>query len=81
MRVHLKDNISELGNELYEQNIRDLCRRINEFKESYQSRSNLVKDENGDLLADSHNNLNRLKKYFSQLSYVHSVSDIRQLNR
>jgi hypothetical protein len=26
-------------------NIRDLCRRINEFKSDYQPRSNLVKDE------------------------------------
>jgi hypothetical protein len=26
-----------------------------------------VKDENGDLLADSHNILNRLKDYFSEL--------------
>jgi hypothetical protein len=31
----------------------DLRRNINEFKKSYQPRSNLVKDENGDLLADS----------------------------
>jgi hypothetical protein len=34
-------------------NIRDLYRGINEFKRGYQPRSNLVKDENGDLLADS----------------------------
>jgi hypothetical protein len=38
-------------------NIRDLYRGINDFKKGYQPRSNLVKDENGDLLADSHNNL------------------------
>jgi hypothetical protein len=36
-----------------------------------------VKDENGDLLADSHNILNRLKSYFSQLLNVHSVRDVR----
>jgi hypothetical protein len=36
-----------------------------------------VKDENGDLLADSHNILNRLKSYFSQLLNAHSVRDIR----
>jgi hypothetical protein len=52
-------------------NIRDLCRGINEFKRGYQLRNNLVKDENGDLLADSHNILNRWKKYFSQLLNVH----------
>jgi hypothetical protein len=39
-------------------NIRDLYRGINEFKWGYQPRSNLVKDEDGDLCADSHNILN-----------------------
>jgi hypothetical protein len=34
-------------------NIRDLYRGINECKMGYQPRSNLVKDENGDLLAHS----------------------------
>jgi hypothetical protein len=37
---------------------------MNEFKKGYQPRSNLVKDENGDLLADSHNILNRLKNNY-----------------
>jgi hypothetical protein len=36
-------------------NIRDLHRGIYEFKKGYQPRTNLVKVENGDLLADSHN--------------------------
>jgi hypothetical protein len=34
-------------------NIRDLHRRINEFKD-YQPRSNLMEEENGDVLVDSH---------------------------
>jgi hypothetical protein len=38
-----------------------------------------VKDENSDLLADSHNILNRLKNYFSQLLNMHNVSDVRQI--
>jgi hypothetical protein len=38
-----------------------------------------VKDENGDLLADSHNILNRWKNYFSQLLNVHNVSDVGQI--
>jgi hypothetical protein len=33
----------------------------------------------GDLLADSHNIVNRWKNYFSQLSNVHRVSDVRQI--
>jgi hypothetical protein len=46
--------------------IRDLYRGINEFKRGYQPRNNFVKDENGDLLVDSHSILNRCKNYFSQ---------------
>jgi hypothetical protein len=38
-----------------------------------------VKDENGELLADSHNILSRWKNYFTQLLNVHSVSDVRQI--
>jgi hypothetical protein len=37
-----------------------------------------VKDENGDLLADFHNILNRWRNYFSLLLNVHNVSDVRQ---
>jgi hypothetical protein len=38
-----------------------------------------VKDENGDLLANSHNILNRRKNYCSQLLNVHGVGDVRQI--
>jgi hypothetical protein len=38
-----------------------------------------VKDENGDLLAESHNILNKCKNYLSQLLNVHNVSDVRQI--
>jgi hypothetical protein len=38
-----------------------------------------VKDENVDLLADSHNILNRWKNSYSQLLNVHNVSDVRQI--
>jgi hypothetical protein len=34
-------------------NIRDLYRGINEFKRGYQPRNNIVKDDNGDLHADT----------------------------
>jgi hypothetical protein len=57
-------------------NIRDLYRGINEFKWGYQRRSNFVKDENGDLLADSNTILNRWKSNFSQLLNVHDVRQI-----
>jgi hypothetical protein len=38
--------------------------------------SNLVKDENGDLLADYSNNVNWWKSYISQLLNGHHVSDL-----
>jgi hypothetical protein len=60
-------------------NIKDLYRGLNEFKRIYQPRSNLVKDENGDLLAGSHNILKMCKNYFSQLLNVHRFSDVRQI--
>jgi hypothetical protein len=71
----------ELSKNSKNKNIRDLYRGINEFKKGYQPRSDLVKDENGDLLADSHYTLNKWKKYFYQLLNVrvHGVSDVRQI--
>jgi hypothetical protein len=41
-------------------------------------RRSLVRDENGDLLADSHSILKRRKNDFCQLLNVHEVNDIRQ---
>jgi hypothetical protein len=77
-REYLKEKINELASNSKDKNIRDLYREINEFKWGYQPRNNLVKDENGVLLADSHDILNRWKNYFSQLLNVHNVSDVRQ---
>jgi hypothetical protein len=78
-KEHLKDNINELATNRKNKNIRDLYRRINEFKRCYQPRNNLVKDKNGDLLTDSHNIFTRWKNYFSQLLNVHKVSDVMQI--
>jgi hypothetical protein len=39
---------------------------VNEFKRGYQPGSNLMKDEDGDLLSDFHNILSRRRKYFTQ---------------
>jgi hypothetical protein len=78
-REYLKDKISELATNNNSNNIRGLYRGINEFKKGYQLRNNLVKDENGNLLPDSHNFLNRWKNYFSQLLNVHNVSEVRQM--
>jgi hypothetical protein len=61
-----------------QQTVRTRTRGINDFKRGYQPRHNLVKDENGDLLADSHI-LNRWKDYFSKLLNVHRAIDARQI--
>jgi hypothetical protein len=61
---YLKDKINELATNSKNKNIRDLYRRVNGFKRDCQPRNNLVKDDNGDLLADSHNSLNRWKNTF-----------------
>jgi hypothetical protein len=51
---------------------------MNKFKKDYQSGTNFVKAENGDLPADPHNILNRWKNNFSQLLSVNGVSVVRQ---
>jgi hypothetical protein len=63
-REYLKDKINELATNSKNKNIRDLYKGINGFKRNYQPRNNLVKDENGDLLEDFHNILNRWKNNF-----------------
>jgi hypothetical protein len=69
-REYLKGKINKLAMNSKNKNIREPYRGINEIKKGYQHRSNLVKDENGDLLADSITILNRWKSYFSQLLNV-----------
>jgi hypothetical protein len=49
------------------------------LKKDYQPRGNLVKDENGDLLADAYNILNRDRYYFFHLLNDNRVSDVRQI--
>jgi hypothetical protein len=68
-REYLKGKINELATNSKNNNIRDLYRGLNEFKRDYQQRNNLLKDENGNLLADT----------FPQLLNVHNVSDGRQI--
>jgi len=76
--AYLRDKIEELETNSKIQNIRDLYRGINDFKNGYQSRCNIVKDEKGDLVADSHSIVARWRNYFSQLLNVHGVKDVRQ---
>jgi hypothetical protein len=64
-REYLKDKINELESNSKNKNIRDLHRGINKFKNGYQPRTNLVKDERDELLVDPHKILKRWKNYLS----------------
>jgi hypothetical protein len=77
-REYLKDKIIELQSNSKNKTIRVLYRGINEFKKGYQPRTNLVKDEKGDLLADPQKIVNRWMNYFCQLLNVQWVGGIRQ---
>jgi hypothetical protein len=57
-----------------------LYRGINEFKQDYQPRINIIKDENGNLLADPHSVLDKWKNFFKQVLNVHGVDSIRQMD-
>ncbi|KAJ4431136.1 hypothetical protein ANN_19731 [Periplaneta americana] len=70
-RGYLKEKLNEVETNSKNKNIRDLYKGIKKFKNGYQPRVNVIKDENGDLLADSPSILNRWKNYFAQLLNVH----------
>ena len=73
-KAYLRDKIEELETISKIQNIRG----INYFKKGYHPRCNIVKDQKGDLVADSHSILARWRNYFSQLFNVHGVKEVRQ---
>jgi hypothetical protein len=75
----LKGKINELETNNKDKNIRNLYRGINEFKKGYQPRINIIKVENGNLLADPQNVLNSWKHFFNQVLNVPGVHDVRQM--
>jgi hypothetical protein len=79
-KEYLKGKINKLGTNNKNKNIRDLYRDINEFKKGYQPRINIMKDENGNMLADPQSVLNRWKNFFNQVLNVHGVDDVRQID-
>ena len=68
-KVYLRAKIEELETNS-KINIRDLYRGINDMKKGYQPRTKTVKDEKGDLVADSHSIMWRWRNYFSQILNV-----------
>ena len=77
-KAYLRAKIDEFETNSKIQNIMDLYRGINDFKKGFQPRCNTVKDEKGDLVADSHSIVARWMKYFCQLFNVHGVKEVRQ---
>ena len=55
-----------------------MYRGISGFKNGHQSRNNIVKDEKGDLVRDSHSILAKWSNNFSQLLNIYGVSEVRQ---
>ena len=55
-----------------------MYRGISGFKKGYQPTTNIVEDDKGDLIADSHSILVRWRNYSSQIMNVHGVNDVRQ---
>ena len=53
-------------------------RKINDFKKGHQPRTNIVMDEKGDLVRDSHSIWARWRNHFTHLLNVNGVSDVRQ---
>ena len=77
-KEYLRAKIEELETSNKIQYIRDLYKGISHFKKGYQPRCNIVKDEKGDLVADSHGIVARWRNYFSQLFNMHGVKDVGQ---
>jgi hypothetical protein len=77
-KEYMKAKIEELKTNSKIKYIRDMYRGTNDFKKGYQPRTNIVMDEKGNLVADSHSNLTRWRNHFSQLLNVHGVNNVRQ---
>ena len=61
-----------------DKNIRDLYRGISDFKNGYGPRTDIVKDEKGEFVADCHSILARWSNHFSQLLNEYGFNDGRQ---
>ena len=54
-----------------------MYRGINDSKKGYQPKTNIVKDEKGEMVADSHSILAMWRNYFSELMNIHGFNDVR----
>jgi hypothetical protein len=77
-KEYLKAKMNELETNNKIKNIRDLYRSISDFKEGYQPRINVVKDEKCNLVTDSHSILGMWRDHFSRQFKAPGVNDVRQ---
>jgi hypothetical protein len=75
-KEYLKAKIDELESISKINTTGHLYKDINEFKRGYQPRTNIVKDEKGDLATNSHSILVRCRNHFSQLLNVQGLMTI-----
>jgi hypothetical protein len=78
-REYVEDRTNVLETNNKNKNIRDLYRGINEFRKGYQPTTNIIKDEDGNLVTDPYSTLNRWKNFFNKMLNVHGVHDVRQM--
>jgi hypothetical protein len=78
-RKLLKVKIKQLEKNCNNKTIRHRYRGMNEFQKDYQHRTNLVKDERRDLLANPLKILNRWKNYFCQLLNLDGAGCVKQI--
>jgi len=69
-KEYLKAKIGEIETNSKIKNIRDVYWGIIDFKKGYQPRTNIVQDDKGDVVTDSHSILARWRKRISQLLKV-----------
>jgi hypothetical protein len=67
-------SIGSMIDSLYSSGNWDIC----DFKKGYRPRTNVVKDEKGDLATDLHTIVARLRKYISQLLILLGVNEAGQ---
>jgi len=77
-KAYLRAKIEQLETNSNIKNIWNLYRVISNFKKRYQPRCNIVRDEKGDLVADSHSIVDRWRNNFSQLFNVYGVKGVGQ---
>lgn len=59
-------------------NIKDLLRAINEFMKGYQPRTNLVKDEDDEVVCRFPKYFKQVEGYFCNLLNLHDINNVRQ---